>query len=282
MQTNPYAIYVHCDGAMDYNPKNSGGVGYQIKFPDSVPLDIIEESIGRYEKANIERLELEAIIQGMNALINVFEGKSEELKCVNTIIITTDRYGLNDNEKTSPFRIRDWRKRNWHNHEGKAIHNSDLLEKIDKTRKKLSDKTYCRIRIEYLRRKYNKAANRLAKRGKQSSLINDSLSIKGIKIGRRKFDGDEIDYKKLKEKEEISVHIFKKDPVRDQWEVNCEICEGEYISKKLRIYTDDKLENKLQRHHIYLVKIKKVFTHHILIFKTIKEIKSDRKKHTKK
>ena len=182
------------------------------------------------------------------------------------------------NIKTSPFKIKDWRKNDWHNYEGKAIKNSDLLDKIDKTRKKLSDKTYCRVRIEYLRRKYNKAANRLAKTGKQKAIVDHSLSIKGIKMGKRKFDGDTIDYKKLKNKENLLIQIFKKEPVRDLWEINAEICEGENLGKKLNIYTDDKLEKKLHRHHSYLIKIKNVYTNHIIIFRTIKEIKIDKEK----
>ncbi|MFC2119816.1 RNase H family protein [Bacteroidota bacterium] len=277
MQINPYAIYVFCDGAMDYDSKNSGGVGCEIIFPDSVELEDVEISIGRYERGNIERIEIEAIIQGMNELIKIFELHKEALQNVNTIIITTDRYGLNDNDKTSAYRIRDWRKNGWHNHEGKAIKNSDLLERVDKTRKKLSDKTFCSVRIEYQPRKFNKGADRLAKKGKKKALKTDSIALEGIKIGRRKFEGDEIDYKKLKEKEELTVRVFKKEPVRDQWEINVEVCEGDFSGKKLKVYSDNKLEKKLQRHHIYLLRIKKVYTHHIIIFRTIKEIKSDKK-----
>ena len=96
------------------------GVGIQIEFPESVDLDPIELSFGSFVGANIERLELEAIIRGMNEVLELFESyHNDKLKNVNTIIITTDRYGLNNNEKTSPFRIKDWRKNNWHNHEGK-------------------------------------------------------------------------------------------------------------------------------------------------------------------
>ena len=103
IQNDPNAIYVHCDGAMDYNPKNSGGVGYQIKFPDFIPLEIIEESVGRFEHANIERLELKAILEGTNELIKIFELNKEILKSIGRIIITTDRYGLNDEYKNKPF-----------------------------------------------------------------------------------------------------------------------------------------------------------------------------------
>ena len=33
---NPYAIYVNCDGVMDYTSGNPGGVGFNISFPESV------------------------------------------------------------------------------------------------------------------------------------------------------------------------------------------------------------------------------------------------------
>jgi len=49
---------------MDYNAKNTGGVNLEIIFPDSVGLESMKESIGSYEGANIERLELEAILRG--------------------------------------------------------------------------------------------------------------------------------------------------------------------------------------------------------------------------
>ena len=69
---NPYALYVCCDGAMDYDSKNTGGVGFEIIFPDSVGLESIKHSLGKYEGANIERLELEAILQGMKEVVKLF------------------------------------------------------------------------------------------------------------------------------------------------------------------------------------------------------------------
>jgi len=282
MQINPYAIYVRCDGAMDYDSQNSGGVGCVIIFPDFVDLENINISIGRYEGGNIERLEIEAIIQGMNMLLKIFDSYTEKLKNVNTIIVTTDRYKLNDSELTNAYRIRAWKKNNWHNYEGKAIKNSELLDKVDKTRKKLSAKTFCSVRIEYQPRRFNKAADNLAKKGKKKETINDSIALKGRKIGKRKFDGDDINYNTLNERELLVVHVFKKEPVREQWEINVEVCEGSFIGRKLKIYSDDSLEKKFHRHHFYSVKIKKVFTHHITIFRTIKEIKIEKKRFIKK
>jgi len=270
---NPYALYVHCDGAMDYDSKNTGGVGVEIRFPDFVDLENIELPIGRYEGANIERIELEAILQGMNEVLKLFKVNARALEEVNTIIFVTDRYGLNDNDKTSPFRIRDWRRNKWCNHEGKAIKNSDLLDKIDKTRKKIYDKTHRSLRIEYGRRKFNKAADKLAKKAKKQARAKRDIAIKGVKLGKRKYDSTEVDYNLLDDKSEHFVHIFKKEPVREQWAISAEFCEGSFKGRKLSIYTDDSIERRLHRHHYYTIRIKNVFTHHVVIYKTIRERK---------
>lgn len=277
IKINPYALYVYCDGAMDYDSKNTGGIGYEIVFPESVDLENIRESFGRYQGANIERIELEGIITGIEAAIHIFEKEREKLKNINTIIVITDRFRLNDNEGTNPFRIRDWRKNNWCNHEDKAIKNSDLLDKLDKKRKKLSEIAYSKVRIEYKSRKLNKVADSLSKNGKKKTITDDSIAIKGLKVGKRKFEGLEVVYKSLKESEEILIHIFLKTPVSDQWEISAEICSGINIGKKVKIYSDDKLASKLQRRHEYNIKVKKVYSHHITIFRSMKELKDSNK-----
>ena len=136
MPINPYALYVYCDGAMDYDARSTGGIGFEIAFPDFVDLENIEKFDGRYVGANIERLELKAILQGMNEVLKSFEDNKDKLRDIQTIIVITDRLSLNDENRTNPYTIREWRKNKWYSHEGKAIKNSDLLEKIDKTRKK--------------------------------------------------------------------------------------------------------------------------------------------------
>jgi len=209
----------------------------------------------------------------MEEVLILFALQYDALKNVNAIIITTDRYSLNDNEITSPFRIKDWRRNNWHNYEGKAIKNSDLLEKLDKTRKKLSDKTYHSVRIEFLPSKFNKVADKLSKKGKKKALTSEAISLKGVKQGKRKLEGEEINYSLLKVKEAYDIHIYKKEPVRDQWEISVEIFQGEFLGKKLKIFTDISLEKKLHRHHIYKVRIKDVHKHHVIINKTLKEVK---------
>lgn len=274
--TNPHAVYVFCDGAMDYNSENSGGIGFYIKFPDSVHLEDIPISIGRYTGGNIERLELEALIQAMKEVISVFRANKSLLRNIKQIIFITDRFGLCDSEKTSKYRINDWRSNKWRNFEGKPIKNHKLLDELDKTRKKLADQSFSRVNIEFRPRKKNKIADKLAKSGKKEGTATDKLSKKGEKIGMRKYEGNEIVYTKLHEKEKLQIHVFRKDPVQNEWEVWVEICVGSNLGSKLKIYTDNKLAAKLQRRNEYIVRIKSVFNHHIHIYRTIKKHKKEK------
>ncbi|MBU2492648.1 MAG: hypothetical protein KJ571_08500 [Bacteroidetes bacterium] len=268
---NPYALYIKCDGSMNYDSKNSGGIGFEVIFPESVGMENIREFYGRYERANIEGIEIEALTSGIEFVIDLYKKEGDKLSNINTIIFVTDRYNLNDAERTNPYRIQEWRKNKWCNHEGKEIKNYDMLDKLDKKRRKLSEVARSKIFIEYKPRKQNKVADKLAKAGRRLSIPDESIAIKGLKVGKRKYDGSEIDYKLLKENEEILIHIFLKSPLKQQWEISSEICEGMNLGKKIRIYLDNKLASKLKRRHEYLVRIKKIYTHHVEIFRTIKE-----------
>jgi len=119
-------------------------------------------------------------------------------------------------------------------------------------------------------------ADKLAKKGKEQAIVKDNIAIKGIKIGRRKYDDIEVDYELLEEKKEHVVHVFKKDPIREQWEICVEICEGTFLGKKLKIYSDSEVERRLHRHHKYRIRIKNVFAHHVTIYKTIKEVDNNK------
>jgi len=274
---NPYAIYVYCDGAMEYNSKSSGGIGYVIKFPDFIQLDEISTSLGVYTGGNIEKLEMEALIQAMNSIIDLFNKYNEIQKNINQVIFITDRFGLCDSERTNPYKINSWRKNKWKSHDGKPIKNHKLLDELDKARKKLSKISYVRVSIEYKPRKKNKAADKLAKAAKKEGLITEKLANKGEKIGKRKFDGSEIKYSKLIENDSFHVHVFRKHPVQEEWEVWVEICKNKYTGTKLKIYADDILSSKLQRRNEYIIKIKKVYNHYIRIFRTIKKINKNNK-----
>lgn len=261
---NPYAIYINCDGAMDYTPSNPGGIGFIINFPDFIELQPISVSIGSYEKANIEMLEMEALIEAMKRMIELYKEHKPLLTRVNKIILITDRFGLHDTEKTNAYQIKEWRANNWCNHENKPIKNWKQIDELDKTRQKLTKIAGIAVSIEHRPRKKNKGADKLAKAGK-FGLPNDKLARKGEKIGRRKFDGAEIKYVVLKPSMSLSVNIFKKDPVRHQWEVCMEIINGDHLGKKLKCYCDDEIAGKLMRGNQYVITIDKVFRYHILI-----------------
>jgi hypothetical protein len=142
---------------------------------------------------------------------------------------------------------------------------------LDKTRTKLALQTRSRISIEYRRRKENKTADKLAKKGKTEGIINKSLAKNLEKIGKRKFDGGEVSYKLFKPKEFIRIHIFRKDPVHEGWEVSAEICEGSQFGKKVKIYVDDVTAEKLSRRNEYEVKVKDVNRFHLTLYKTVKK-----------
>jgi ribonuclease HI len=271
---NPYAIYVYCDASMDYDSQNTGGVGFQIIFPDCVQKDNIKESVGKFVHANIERLELEAIISSMETLVDIYQKGGVDLSGVGSIVVVTDRLALCDTERTYPYKIQEWRKNNWCNHEGKEIKNSDLLDRLDKKRKKLSELVRGRVSIEYRPSKLNRTADKLAKAGKDIPICNNSIAIGGLKVGKRKDAGREVTYRFLRKGDEIDIRIFLKRPIRNQWEISAEICEGANAGQKLKIYTDYELAEKLHRHHEFRIRLKKVYSHHIEIFRSIKELKA--------
>jgi ribonuclease HI len=272
MPINPYAIYVYCDGSMDYNSRNTGGVGLYIKFPETVELTEITRPIGRYEGANIERLELEAISQGLDLLTDLFKQERDKLASVNKVIFVTDRIGVSDKQKTSAFRIRDWRHNNWKNFEDKPIKNSDLLDEIDKKRKKLSQFAHCSIEIIYQRRKHNRRADKAAKEGKKQAIVDKSIELKGVKIGKRLYSESDIEYKNIGENQKFIVHIFKKEPVRDEWEICADICDGKNQESKIVIYADSNIESVLHRHHKYQITVSKVYRYHVRISDDIVEV----------
>jgi hypothetical protein len=149
------------------------------------------------------------------------------------------------------------------------------IDKLDKMRTKLATQTRVRVSIEYRRRKHNKIADKLAKKGKGEGIINNSLSKKLEKIGKRKFDGGEVAYNIFKPKELIPIHIFRKDPVHEGWEINAEIMAGIQYGKKLKIYVDDITASKLSRLNQYEVKIREVNRFHLTIYKTIRKLKGN-------
>lgn len=257
---------------MDYDSKSSGGIGFVIEFPEHIGLPEFSKLVGRYVKANIERLELEAIVQGMNEILRMKDEGLVSPKDVGMIIFRTDRFSLSDHERTNHFRIDGWRKNKWKNFEGKAIKNHDLLDEIDKTRKKIMEQLGCQVKIVYTRRKYNKKADKLSKKAKKSPTELARIAQHGLKIGRRKFSGEEIDYKKLSSGSELIISIYFKQPVGDQWEIRAEVCEGKFKGQIVTISVNSHLEMALHRSHKYLIKIQKVLRHHLEISSDLTEI----------
>lgn len=268
---NPYAIYVHCDGAMNYDSRSSSGIGVNIVFPDFVDIENIEYYSGSYIEANIERVELEALLQGMYEILKLYNYQRAKLNQVNIIIITTDRLGLI--ARTNPYAISAWRRNGWKNYEGKAIKNKDLLDKIDKTWAKVRKETMCRVEIEYIRRKYNKTADKLSQKAKGQLRSKRNINKPGVKIARKYFKGDFINYVHLEKGKSYPLRIYRKEPVEQQLEVTAEFMEGKHMHKKIKMYTSADMDDRLHRHYTYDIRIKKVHSNHIEIYKTIKERK---------
>jgi len=267
------SIYIHCDGSMKYDSRSSGGIGYIIKFPDWLELEDVFDSIGTYEDSNIERLELEGIIQGMKGFLHYLRRMPLDFEHIDGILIVTDRYDLQDERRTNPYKIADWRKNKWKNFEGKEIKNSRLLNELDKTRTKLYNETRRRVRIEYRPRKQNKEADKLSKKGRTQPNSNRKIAIEGNKIGRRKFDGKVVNYNSIYPKAYIKVYIYKKQLIKDDWEVSVEILESEKLGQRMKIYADYELAEKLNRGNNFLIRVKESYRHHITIYRTIKKLK---------
>lgn len=276
---NPYAIYVRCDGGMDYDSKNTAGVGIFITFPDFVGIKEIRRPIGRYEKANIERVELEALIKGLLEIERILKIDRDKIKNVAQIIVTTDRDSLI--KKLDPFTIREWKKRGGKNNENKTVKNWDLIYEFNQKRNRICKNYYKRIDLRYSKSKYNKVAHGLAKIGKNKRLKANDISIKGIEIGKRIYDGEEVDYNNLTKGKEYCVSVFLKQSVRSQWEIVAEICEGNLLGQKVLIRTSPDVKKRIHRTnkyktYKYIVKIRNIFRHHVTIYKSIIEVKHDK------
>lgn len=267
------AILVFTDGAMDRDPKQTGGTGFVIKFPHFVGLPDVQESFRR-DGQGIHRLEMIAILEALDWLNKWLKKNGELVQNVSGVVINTDRHSLT--ELLNPWKISAWRRQGWKNHEGKPIKDSDLLDSIDKSRTKLSKTIRGRIEIKYLRRKHNKEADKLSKRGKigveKSKII---IGGKASKISQRLFDGEEIRYSNLSVGDSLEVRVYMKDPVQREFEVVGEISDGEHFGKKIRIYVSFLEELELHRHHYYRFTVKEVLKHHIRVMPDFNEIEAE-------
>jgi len=257
---------------MDYDSKNTGGTAFLIIFPEFSGLPDIEESYRR-DSQDVHRLEMIAILEAMEALAKWIKKNSDVSLNCSRIVIHTDRYSLSGEELLNPYKIAEWKRKGWKNHEGKPVKHKDLIGPIQKIRKKLGDLLYAKVQIVYIKRKFNKRADKLSKRGKISELRGRKLIVEPQpKIAKRLYDGDEINYKDLSAGDELEIRIYKKDSVQKEYEISAEISDGDQFGKKIKIYVDFMLETKFHRHHFYIIMIKDVYKHHVKIRDDFEEI----------
>lgn len=250
---------------MEYRPGNPGTIGVDITFPDPLHLPAMRRMFGSYSYGNIERLELNALILGMQTFLEAYASNEPALRSVSRVIFVTDRLGLSDQNRTNAYRIRQWRHDKWRNFEGKPILNADLLEALDKARRKIATTTNWAVAIEFQPSKYNRQPHKLAKAAKGQPPAKSQVALKGLKIGKRLHGESEVDYKMLRPRDQLSVRVYFKRPIQDQWAISAEITNGHLAEKKITIYAAAHVEQALHRQNHYQITIREVFTHHITI-----------------
>jgi ribonuclease HI len=260
---NPHAIQVHCDGAMNYDSLQTGGIGFVIDFPDSLDLEPITKSF-RSDNQGIHRLEYIAAIEAMTFLYSYLKDNKHFWNYSSGIEIYTDRFsivGLVD-----PYKIQDWRRGKWKNHEGVPIKDADLLDKIDKLRKKISSIGVGGVSISFKKRKENKQADKLAKKGKK--ILNrgsNDIEIKDRRVTRRKYNGPEVDYTKLQIGLHLNVRVYAWHTINDQVELSFEICSGKFLGFVLKSYITIDQKLFFHRTYSYKIEIEKVLKHQVKI-----------------
>ncbi|KKT62677.1 MAG: hypothetical protein UW55_C0010G0026 [Candidatus Giovannonibacteria bacterium GW2011_GWA2_44_26] len=262
---SPYAIHIRCDGSMDYDSKQTGGYGFVIEFPDSVGLAPIERFV-KADGQGIHRLEMMAVLAGMNELLRFQKANSSLLRDVSGVTIHSDRLSVSDDEMNNPYRIQEYRRRKWKTRDGNPVKHSDLLDSIDKARKKLDDVISGRIEIKYTREKQNKTADKLSRQGKRSG-TESKIARKGMraKVGKRKLSGTELKHNLLAAGDVLDVHVYHKNPVQEEYEIRAEIMDGNYTGRTIRAFVSLEQELNLHRWHFYRVKITDVTTYAIRI-----------------
>ena len=262
---NPHAIQIHCDGAMDYDPQQTGGGGYEITFPDSIdaePIQYFYRSDGR----GIHRLEMISIIHAMEGLLEYAKANPDIVRQASGVEIYTDRHSVTDGELINPYKIQGWRKNKWKNYEGKDIKDADLLDKIDKTRLKLAKAVGGQVSVDFKRRKENKVADKLSKVGKKSRNYNKKeYRAKNRRVIRRLYDGEEVIYSDVKAGDIAEMRVYAWELLKKEFEVCFEACSGEHEGKIIKTTVSPELKASLHRGHVYLIEIDDVFNHHVSI-----------------
>lgn len=258
---NPQAIIVQCDGAMDYDRKQTGGNGFYIRFPESIDHDEILISM-RNDSQGIHRLEAISIIEAMKILLALNKKGEIQLRLAAGVEIYTDR--LSVAEMSDPYRLQGYRSNGWKTHEGKPIKDKELWDELDKTRKKLATQVGGRVEIGYKREKQNTVADKLSKLGKKG--IQSRRVKKKLKnVASRMFDGPDVDHSSISEGDIFNVHIYAWESVQNEVEISSEAIDGPHIGKIITIYVSPEQKSLIHRKHKYQVVTKKVFKHHITI-----------------
>jgi len=262
---SPHSIQIHCDGAMDYDSKQTGGNGFIIVFPDHFEIEPISRSI-RNDKQGIHRLEMISLIEAMEETISFLNTNNEVAKQSAGVEIYTDRFSVTDGELINPFKVRVWRRAGWKNYEGKPVKNTDLFDKIDKTRQKLSKIVGGSVTISFKPRKKNKMADKLAKKSKMITNTGRSIIKKNDRrVIKRIFDGEEVNYSALSDDNEMEVRVYAWQPVEKEFEICFEICSGDFKGKVIKTSVTANEKSLLLRGHFYLIEIVAVFNHHVKI-----------------
>lgn len=268
MSEDHRAIKVYCDGAMDYDKNNTGGLGFRIDFPEEYELESIVTFLNN-DGFGIHQQEMISILESMDYIIKYFNNNSLR-RCSFGVSIFTDRYSVP--ELLNPFRIFNYRKNKWKNDEEKPIKDSHLIDRIDKTRNKLSQLVGGRVEVFYKPRTQNKISDKLAKQGKKSNIKSRKIVLKKNKrITKRLFNGREVNYNILKIDKPINVRVYSWEPVNDMFEITAEFFKSDFVGSKIKIYVKKEQKDELHRSHFYRLNIEKINRHHILINK-IEEI----------
>jgi ribonuclease HI len=250
---------------MNYDRNQTGGNGFVIEFPDTIEIDPIQRSL-RNDRQGIHRLEMISIIEAMEELLVLAKREPEMLRRAAAVEIYTDRIRVTDDYLANPYAIRDWRKNGWKNHEGKATKDSDLLDKIDKTRLKLSKAVGGSVSISYKREKNNKVADKLSKAGKTTANRGRKIFVaKQRRVTRRIYDGQEVGYGQIGGGTIFEARVYAWELVRKQVEVCFEACSGKFEGCIVKAMIEEAEKSGLHRGHIYLIEVDAVFKHHIRI-----------------
>lgn len=262
---NPHAIHIYTDGASDYNTQQTGGIGFCIEFPDHTGLEPLEGSFN-INNHGIHKLEMLGLIHAMERiLIWHKENQTVARSITGGVIFHTDRHSIIDTELTNPYTIDGWRRNGWKRHDNTPVKHHDLLDQIDKKRKKIASSFGGKIEIIYTREKHNKKADKLSKNAKHTLLRSSkTLPARKVKTGKRLHAGPEVDYTQLDEGDRLVIFCYLKVAVQDEHEVFFDICDGNFLGCKVRSYLKYKTESKIHRHHFYGVTVEQVKKHSIV------------------